>query len=215
MIPNLGLEKGFSYNFSIWSVSIEVLIYGFFYICTRYIGIKYFAEIITLFICLILHLLAIKSPIIDCLRYFYLGGLGALIFGNLRENNHIKYFSILLVLIMPLLIYIFNMKHYAFTCLIFFSPFLFYNFRFMKFNSKISSYIQNLGNTTYSSYLLHFPIQLIVALSFKILDIKMPTANIIFFITYIIGTLCISYIVYEFFEKKVQDYIRKELAMNN
>jgi peptidoglycan/LPS O-acetylase OafA/YrhL len=212
MIPNLGLEKGFSFNGPIWSVSIEILIYGFFYLSTRHITYKYLGEIITLFLCLILHLLTIKSPVIDCLRYFYIGGLGALIFSHLSENQKLKKLNIAMLLIIIACIFIFSMRHYAFMLLIFSSPFIFYNFNYLKIGPKLTALILNLGNTTYASYLIHFPLQLLTMILLLHFDIKIPTENVYFFLIYILATLIISHFIYMHFEKKTQALIRLKYA---
>jgi peptidoglycan/LPS O-acetylase OafA/YrhL len=154
------------------------------------------------------HFLAIKSPVIDCLRYFYLGGLGALYFRHLPENQNLKNLNILILVITIACIFIFKMKHFAFTLLIFSSPFIFYNFNYLKLDPKLTALILNLGNTTYASYLIHFPLQVLMALFMLNFGLKVPAENAYFFLAYILIVLALSHLVYMHFEKRAQTFIR-------
>ena len=60
----------------------------------------------------------------------------------------------------------------------------------------------------YASYLVHFPIQLVVSLYFIQTDTPVPYNNPLFFINFICTVLAVSYFVYRFFERPAQDAIR-------
>jgi peptidoglycan/LPS O-acetylase OafA/YrhL len=76
----------------------------------------------------------------------------------------------------------------------------------------IQKTIEAAGNMTYSSYLIHFPIQLAIALFFLNIEQEIPYYSTIFFVGFICFTLVISYYIYRLFELPVQNYIRKKAA---
>jgi peptidoglycan/LPS O-acetylase OafA/YrhL len=61
---------------------------------------------------------------------------------------------------------------------------------------------------TYSSYLLHFPIQLMIVLGFAIIRAPVPQYNGTFFGIFIAITLLASYLTYRYFEAPAQNLIR-------
>lgn len=67
------------------------------------------------------------------------------------------------------------------------------------------------GNTTYSSYLLHFPVQLLMALGFAIAGRALPFYSGAFFVVYVGATLLASYFAYRWFEAPAQGLLRKRL----
>jgi peptidoglycan/LPS O-acetylase OafA/YrhL len=61
---------------------------------------------------------------------------------------------------------------------------------------------------TYSSYLLHFPIQIVIALGFAIAKTPIPFYDARFFAAFIGTTLLASYLTYRYFEAPAQNLIR-------
>jgi len=68
--------------------------------------------------------------------------------------------------------------------------------------------IEALGNMTYSSYLIHLPLQLFIVLMLEKLNIAMPFYSSYFFILFIALVLYLSRIIFLRFEKPMQDFIR-------
>jgi peptidoglycan/LPS O-acetylase OafA/YrhL len=65
-----------------------------------------------------------------------------------------------------------------------------------------------LGNLTYASYLIHFPVQLCVAMAFGALGMAIPGDSPLLFIGFIGGTLLASYFVFKDFEMPAQRWLR-------
>jgi peptidoglycan/LPS O-acetylase OafA/YrhL len=70
------------------------------------------------------------------------------------------------------------------------------------------------GNMTYSSYLLHFPIQILIALGFSIVRHPIPFYDDLFFASFVVATLLASYLTYRYFEAPAQTLIRSYLLSN-
>jgi peptidoglycan/LPS O-acetylase OafA/YrhL len=205
--------QGFSFNAPIWSISVEVLIYLFFFLVLRYIGKAVWITLLVLFIggFIKYHHLT-ESYIVDCIIYFYLGGLSAQIF---KATDHTKYQKWILALGFILVISSFvflnedtfkQIKHFF---LVPFAPALIYISALeFKFPQKFGNWIEVLGNMTYSSYLIHLPLQLFIVLILDAVGIVIPFYSPYFFIFYIACVLYLSRVTYSRYEKPMQDFIR-------
>ncbi|MFZ4379762.1 MAG: acyltransferase family protein [Polynucleobacter sp.] len=205
--------QGFSFNAPIWSISVEVLVYLFFFLVLRYIGK---AVWITLLVLLIggfikYHNLT-ESFIVDCIIYFYLGGLSAQIFKLTEKTKYQKFILALslVVAISPLVLLnedSFRQIKHIFLAI--FAPALIYiGAMELKVSQQMENLIEALGNMTYSSYLIHLPLQLCIVLMLGALNIAMPFYSPYFFILYMALVLCLSRLIYLRFEKPMQDFIR-------
>jgi peptidoglycan/LPS O-acetylase OafA/YrhL len=75
----------------------------------------------------------------------------------------------------------------------------------------IQKTIEAAGNITYSSYLIHYPLQLAIAICFLFAEKEIPYYSEIFFAGFIFITLFASHYIYKLFELPVQNRIRKKL----
>jgi peptidoglycan/LPS O-acetylase OafA/YrhL len=198
-----------SFNGPIWSVSIEILIYLVFFLIARALGARALVAsfVATLFFICFKFLHSFINPqVFACGMYFFAGGLAqrlsarpaapqiaacvaisvlvALVFGPYRLND-----GTLLLLAMSAVIIMTKLGETTLRV-----PFQ--NLAF-------------LGNATYSSYLLHFPMQLLLvsivdAIGWKRDLFYSPTALIAF----VMGVVGLSLIVHRHFEMPVQSIIR-------
>jgi peptidoglycan/LPS O-acetylase OafA/YrhL len=224
-ISNWFNTNNLSYNGPIWSVSIEVLIYIFYFLFLRYVSKSNLINIF--FICLyfLANFFKIKSLVLNCLLLFYIGGFFSILFKylkNKKDKKNYYFFFIFFLLIVTFVFndyfleyfpifssfFSFNTKYYLLTVC---GPaVLFYVYRqYFSMATVIKKIIIIFGNMTYSIYLIHFPIQLIISLYFRYTNQKIPYYNNIFFILYLVITLIISFYLYYFFELKMQNFIRK------
>lgn len=67
---------------------------------------------------------------------------------------------------------------------------------------------QILGNTTYASYLMHFPLQLVIAIGFAWLARPIPWQGHLLLPLWIAAVYLVSFPVYRYFERPVQDALR-------
>jgi peptidoglycan/LPS O-acetylase OafA/YrhL len=65
------------------------------------------------------------------------------------------------------------------------------------------------GSVTYSSYLLHVPIQLTTATLASYARVSMPIYTDGFFLTFMAGMLLLSFYCYRYFELPAQKYLRR------
>lgn len=199
-----GLEKGFSFNMPIWSVSLEIVAYFLFYIfATNLNKINLFKTIIFLIILLMINKFVIgksdtHNDIISCLQLFV---SGLLIFQLYKKYKklHLMIFSILLLF----LSIIGNFKIFIF-CPAILLLFILLEDNFIKIISK--KFFSFLGSLTYSLYLWQTPIAMIVILIIK--ENSNIFFNYSFFLFYFSFLIVLSSFSYYFIEKKLQKILR-------
>ena len=207
-ISGWGFHNGFSFNQPIWSVSMELIAYTFFFISLKYINIlklKNFnlgimALLLFIFIFVDKNFMPpnMNDTILNCLSLFILGSIVYYLMKKLKKSFFIL-FSILLLIISV----IGNFKILIF-CPAILMIFIYLEDFFKNFINKPLFLI--LGNVTYSTYLLHTPLTIISILVFK--GNKEIYLNPVFFVIYFLILISLSIYTYYLIEKKLQNKIR-------
>ena len=208
-------DLGVGFNAPIWSVSVEIFAYIIFFIALRYVSNSPFVNVGIIIIGVTALVFKLDSQIIRCLLFFYIGGLVCITKSHFKKLK-IEYFILIIisvtVLLIPFLIYYFEIYKKPFFITLFllsYFPALIYvfatNFRVSNWLEKLC---QNCGYITYSIYLIHFPVQLLMVLLLQQHNVTISYYSPQFFIAYIFITIFISYQCFIHFEKPFQNYIR-------
>jgi len=215
-----GLIKGnYSFNGPVWSISVEVLIYFIFFVTTRLFGTSAAINIwVMTIVALIMGFvpeLPFNPSILVCLGFFYGGGLAALAvpwieqsrFG--RQIQYVAWGVIFLTLASPYWIKIRLFENQYFFLVLIYVSLIIFCFR-SPFNvgERAGRCIEVLGNMTYASYLIHFPLQLLIVVVAYYLRQEIPIYSPYFFISFIGITLCLSFFVFRYFEVPMQKFLR-------
>ena len=209
-ISSWGFEEGHSFNGPIWSVSIEIFIYGVFFLLLGFL--KKFKLFLSLLICIIL-LLIYKLEFTDSLYYSFqlflecgrLFFLGVLVY-YLSKEIKFKFVLFLISIFCLILSLIGNFKTYLFC------PSMLLIFvlseELIK-GKKVQNFFRISGNLTYALYLIHIPVQLSILLIVKNFNIS----DLIYFNTYFFfiffGILISSaYLCFRFYENPINKKIR-------
>lgn len=202
-----GSHVPFTFNGPIWSISAEVVVYAGFYLLIRKLApsIARCAAIVAG--SLVLRLAGIDLVPIACASYFFAGGVAALapkrfniaagvafaflltvcgVTGILGDRGKL---SIILLLAVPLL--------------------LMFASREWRGLARFSRPIRAAGNLTYSSYLLHFPIQLLLAIASAGGFIEVDLTSPLILALYLGATLLAAAISYRMFELPAQEWLRR------
>jgi peptidoglycan/LPS O-acetylase OafA/YrhL len=215
-----GFEKGYSFNGPIWSISVEVLVYCFFFLVLQKISKSFLVNGAVLLICLSAKYFKVTNVIFDCLAFFYIGGLSAISLKYIRSTKYTKqisYMSLFFLLTYPLVAYNTNIYQHKYFMTLFLMSYLpvllFFSAQCFSVAPFIKKTIEAAGNITYSSYLIHYPIQLVIAICFMFAQKEIPYYSEIFFTGFIFVTLFVSHYIYKLFELPVQNRIRKKLNL--
>ena len=205
-----------SFDGPIWSISVEVLAYLIFFLTLRFVSKSVLVNVFVVATCIGLRAHLYQNQIVDCLAFFYVGGLAALarkwVEGlYLRKAIHlVSWMAACIIPVVMMTLKLYQMQRTTFPFFILYTPGLLfcisgsYNFRL-----PVQRFIEAAGNMTYASYLLHFPIQLMIALLFSIAQRSMPLGDTVFFALFFGATLVASRVCYRYLELPAQITIRQ------
>jgi peptidoglycan/LPS O-acetylase OafA/YrhL len=206
-----------SFNGPIWSVSIEVLVYGLFFGLCR-LGLTRGWQVLGL-IAAAGAVYASKRtdhPIVLCVFFFYLGALTHLAheaLGRLKPRLQAALVTVAVLLLaagtavtaMGLL------RPMFYTALLAPLAILLLLRWVQPKSARVSGVIATLGNTTYASYLLHFPLQLLVANLSGGQPERLPLASPLWLLGYLGLSFGLAVLVYRHIEVPAQAALRARL----
>ncbi|TDP83039.1 peptidoglycan/LPS O-acetylase OafA/YrhL [Aquabacterium commune] len=206
-----------SFNGPIWSVSIEVLVYGLFFALCR-LGLTRWWQVLGI-IGVAGAVYASKRtehPIVLCVFFFYLGALTHLAheaLGRLgpRLQQALLAAGVLLLVAGTAVTALGALRPMFYTALL--APLaMLLLLRWVRPASpSVSGLIATLGNTTYASYLLHFPLQLLVANLSGGQPERLPLASPAWLLGYLALTFGLAVWVFRRFEVPTQAALRARL----
>jgi peptidoglycan/LPS O-acetylase OafA/YrhL len=216
MASEWGLTAGLSFDGPVWSVSVEVLVYLFFFLFLLVSRLWFLNAIFAAW--LGVALFNVNGQIGLCLAFFYIGGLAALArraVEPLRLRRMLEAGVWFVVLVVgPFVVFLLSdqLDRFKIPLFIVYTPVLVFCLsREIAVPRVLQSMIVAAGNMTYSSYLLHFPLQLLIVLCFALAGRPVPLYDGALFIVYLLTTLLLSYVTFRFFEAPAQRSIRAAL----
>ena len=215
-----GFQLGESFNGPSWSVSAEVLIYlGFFWI-TRWIGAGRTADMVGLAFFPVAAWAAkaafgIKLSFTGAGTFFYLGAWVCHLYGWIvllrpATRRRIAGFCLLTVLVSALLTWRHILAIAGASLVLFPAAILLVQLVVRPVSMRVAGVLTGLGNLTYASYMIHFPMQLAAML---ILGETVPLLvyHAAFLLAYLCGVLATAFGVFRFVERPAQDALRRLL----
>jgi len=217
MASEWGIVQGYSFDGPIWSVSVEVLAYLLFFLmllATR----SWLLNMVIVLACLIAPSLNASGQVTNCLALFYVGGLAAIArraVGASRFRKPIETGAWLAVAVIgPFVVFLLRnqLDDVALPLFVIYTPILLFCLsREFTLPRVLQSAVEAAGNMTYSSYLLHFPIQLVIVLCFAVAGRPVPIYDGALFAAYLFATLLLSYFTFRYFEAPAQSLVRSVL----
>ncbi len=213
MASNWAGQNPESFNGPIWSISIEVLVYCVFFLGLRYLSAS--AAVvggIAAASALILFLKISAHPLFSCMMYFYLGCLTAILYSRVKDAPRLR--AAVNIAALAAIAAVIGLQFLVAIKPIYFLLVLSPALIFLCVNhipaTKITSgLLVAAGNMTYSSYLLHVPIQLTAATLATYMHWQIPIYSRGFFLIFLAGTLLLSFYCFKFFEMPAQTYLRR------
>ncbi|WP_372718667.1 acyltransferase family protein [Novipirellula sp.] len=206
-----GFESGYSYNAPTWSVSLELGLYAIFFL-VAYLGHTTWRKTLGIAaIALLLERLHLGGRWAEPVGAFFLGGLtyyGSMQYLKRRTNRSdvVLYVATLLVWVGFSITgkFVFRTPVFPLTIL----TLIVTEIRF----SKLFQPLAWIGDITYSTYLLHFPLQLV----FVITAIELGFDSGIFYhpatlLTYLAILIPGSWLTFHYFERPLQTWLRGAL----
>ncbi|MGJ4906649.1 acyltransferase family protein [Bradyrhizobium sp. SZCCHNR1015] len=207
---------GVSFNGPIWSVSIEVLVYAAFFLALRFVTASPLLNL-----AMILAGIASGTLVGKCFVFFYAGGLAAMARQSVADAPYrpkLEALAACAVVGIPLALRVSGiaLAERAAALLLVYTPLLLFVCTTpLTLPKRVEDLLQAAGNMTYSCYLLHFPIQLMIALAFASWGQPIPYGSQLFWIGFMGLTLTAAYLTYAGFEAPAQRLIRRALLRKN
>jgi peptidoglycan/LPS O-acetylase OafA/YrhL len=205
-----------SFNGPIWSISVEVLIYAVFFLSLRYIsGRPIFIIGITAASAAVVALkLLAYDKVFVCAMFFYLGCLTAIVYAKVKDSPLLRTSVALVcagaIAVLTAAQFFVAIKPMYF--LIVFSPALiFLCTAYVQPAAAGSRVLGALGSVTYSSYLLHVPVQISIVVFCTWAGLNVPFYSGAFFLAFMAFILILSFWCYRYFELPAQGLLRRKL----
>ena len=201
-----------SFNAPIWSISVEVLVYAFFYLSSRFVSRSPLFNLVVILACL-----NVSSQVTTCMALFYAGGLAAIArqaIANAPSRRGIERGAWCAAGLIPIVTALLSLRVEIpdWLLLLTYTPILLFCLSApMALPRPLGRLLEATGNMTYSCYLLHFPIQLGIALAFSFAQRPIPYLDHLFWAAFIGSTLAASHLTYRYFEAPAQRLIRSVL----
>jgi peptidoglycan/LPS O-acetylase OafA/YrhL len=220
-IPSIGLEDGFSFNGPAWSVTLELCAYLLFYltlVCGRSGQISLILVFVTFGLSLWMH--DSTNLIIDCIFFFNCGVLVQVFFTKFsRAVSLVSSVSLFTFFLLAKLylnskgisIYAIDLYLYSlFFCGLLLVAVLIER-RFELMFDKRKTLIQFLGNLTFSSYMWHVPIQILVLViaESKGISLQENLDSPLFLAGYLSITLIVARLSFIYIENPLRRHIRR------
>jgi peptidoglycan/LPS O-acetylase OafA/YrhL len=235
MASSWGFEKGLSFNGPVWSVSIEVLLYFLFFFYSK-LGFARSWLITGIVIGGSIFIHFLPHIITQGIFSFFIGGAVFLFYKKIISYNSKRLLWICLV--MTVLLWVITLAEFRYEAVsaffdkinffhthhkvidlafIYFPTTVLFPMSLMSlalietFRGTFGSRIRVIGDITYSSYLLHFPLQLIFILVLSRFRLSVDFFYTMpIFLIYFIVLLSLSLLSYNYFERPLQKYIRNK-----
>lgn len=216
-----GFLSGYSFNGPIWSVSIEVFIYGFFFALLRTAGGAFRITLLLTALLTVGHAAhALPYQLSKGMLFFFVGGATAHLHSLASQRKGLALtgdFVAATVVIAGLSALFLAAEgrlpaiHPTVFLLAACPAVIFLVVRHLALPGAGGRIAETAGSLTYSSYLLHFPLQLAIALVYRQIDRPIPLYSPHFFFAFFITTLVLSRLVYSHLEMPAQRLIRTRL----
>ena len=222
-----GFESGHSFNAPIWSVSIEVLMYGLFFFFCRIFYKNMIAMLAVIIIGnTIIH--GYHSNLASGITYFFLGGAAFLVYERIVNTKDlwqiasrlpflIAIFWLGLIVAVNNSVEIIDFHWRLQDAILYFNLYGLFPLTVLSlalFETKrgtLGKRVSSLGDISYSMYLIHFPLQLMVAT----IAVKFAINQAVFYSPYVMALffcvlIALSLAGYHYFELPMQRYLRSK-----
>jgi peptidoglycan/LPS O-acetylase OafA/YrhL len=207
----------YSFNAPIWSISIEVLVYAVFFALARSAALRTPPKTAgTVLVFLLGYSIANRTLpdgtslewLLACGGCFFLGGMLVKSRGTIRSTYilvlALALGSAALIVLSPNYAWMFALPALG---VLLFSTGAVWQHRYVR---KVA----RLGNLTYASYLLQFPIALAIVLALRYAHVPLEVMlSRSLFLAYLVGLFGISHLSFKYFERPAQTLIRSSMLL--
>jgi peptidoglycan/LPS O-acetylase OafA/YrhL len=210
--------RGWSFNGPIWSISIEILVYTLFFALSRLGWTRWWQVVAMIGGSGLVYALKLTShPLVLCVFFFYLGALTHLAHETLLAQpvarQRMVHAASALVLAAGTVVVATGLLRPMFYVALLTPLATLLLLDWVQPRSKrVAGWIALLGNTTYASYLLHFPLQLVLATLVAGQPERLPLHHPAWLIGFLVVVFALAALVYRHVEVPAQAWLRRRLG---
>jgi peptidoglycan/LPS O-acetylase OafA/YrhL len=215
-----GFQSGESFNGPSWSVSAEVLIYAVFFWVTRRAGAGWRTDLLALIGFSVAAPVAkavfgIKLAFTGAGTFFYLGALACHLYDwigtrEVRWRRRIAWACAALIAVFIALVAMHVMKIAGASLPMFPAAVLLVQLGVRPRGARTRAWLTGLGNLTYASYMMHFPLQLttVLILGAVSVPVRPLVASGWFMLAYLGLVMAVASVVLRWVERPAQRFLR-------
>jgi peptidoglycan/LPS O-acetylase OafA/YrhL len=203
MASHWGFQKGWSFNAPIWSISVEILVYLMFFAFLKAVGVRPLTSLLW-FAWSLLFYKDSPTPVFECAALFALGGVVNQMHGWLKVRSKGDFSAIGGISLFATSVLSVNAGWVSLATGVQWGifPSLIWLAASLEVRGISSGALGlGLGNITYSSYLLHVPIQIsIIMVLDGIVGSREVVSSPTFLLAYLLAVICTAALAYKFVE---------------
>ncbi|MCW6532907.1 acyltransferase [Sphingomonas sp. MMSM20] len=204
-----GLERGASFNGPVWSVSVEVLIYVFFWVVHRWVG--RFGLVLPVVLAALFFLLSLMipaTPLLACGQYFFVGVALYIVHTALWREERLL--ALIVAIAFPIGVFaLYRGLMVVGLPGVFGSLLLILCAAERYVAPRARGLLGAVGDTTYGMYLWHVPLQLMLFVLLPAAMIPHLADSLWFLLLFLGGTIAVARISYVAYERPMRDWLRQ------
>jgi peptidoglycan/LPS O-acetylase OafA/YrhL len=219
LASNWEWQPGHSFNGPIWSVSLEVVLYAMFFALARYLSPltrrTAMAALAMFSLSSVLHCFAITEVFANPAKIFFAGGVVYAIWDAVRARCTALRLAITgssaVAAMTSVWLYTFWASGSQQLYLIGFPASILCVAMLQDWFPNLGRRVRVIGDITYATYLVHFPLQLVILLAAKQFNLVIDFYSSVTFVLYFSSVVLVSILTYHFFELPMQQFCRRKL----
>jgi peptidoglycan/LPS O-acetylase OafA/YrhL len=214
-----GFQGGQSFNGPIWSVSVEIILYALFFVLSHYLGAIARNTVLAVSAMFCLSTLLRLLPGDDFLSVpaacFFAGGISYALWDAVRlstaRTKALVGASAAVTCVTSLWIYIQVAPTGRLLYFVTFPSSILFLAMLQDWFPSLGRRVRVIGDITYATYLIHFPIQISILLAAKYYGLVIDYTSPITFLLFFSAVILASIPIYHFFELPMQHWCRRQL----
>ncbi len=213
-------HSGSTFNGPVWSLSVLIPVYALFVWIVRQYNQSIIVNVAVVAVTSLLHQAFDSYRVLECAAHFFAGGIGAIVllrYGDTRLGPALRLAAALTLAGVVIVgqtwgtAALFPLLHLVLLFVLPTMCFLAASVR--RLPAGISAILRWLGDLSFGIFLLHFPVQLVIAIGFGWMERPIPIQSPLLFAAYFALTIAVAHLSFVTFETPMQHRLRRAFGI--